>query len=330
MKQKAQAVQTSAKIKKLVQNYFEINGTFTGIEFSCFIHELRELAKLNELDLMEYCYALLGFSKTTNGYKAKFDQAVEKAAASCQAESEKLTTFRRLNKKFGEEIDALSEYYRSGIDKTVMLNDGVMPFPDFIQIARAMHRQANVKEQFGAGYKNKDLVKALLQDTRLSNVLVKEYRQASVCAVCNDVLLSPKILTDADFNSIHKVALTRLVKGSLNYPEHFIMSADTFATLSFTNVKLYCEILAWAAAMGMTYAAILKDLGFNVADLSALYKKDDICFMLVGSCVLLFHSQIGTDHYEIMTLDTFRMRYAFGFLTENGQDEALSLITGFN
>ena len=249
-------------IDLLIQNYYEVNGNFKGIELTAVGNKLRSRSRETGLSIEDLCYESLGFKN-----RKYFEQAASDYSSGLATEtlkelgvgSTKHNSYvESIPDKLARYVKTLASYYKSVSMVPVVIDDMCMTFKDSIMLLSSKCRSLKDIEKY-AGIKD-GFVTFVLSDTRDNVITANKF--------------FVKDLTAKEQQKIHDAALTAVVlKTGLEIPSNLKMKANEFIFTSIAYPKKYRELILYAGMRGMTYKQLLETIGICVPNQFDMYSK---------------------------------------------------------
>lgn len=289
-------------LQKVVQNYYELHGSFSGIATQFYYPEVVASAKEDGRSPINQLYAMLGYKecgrlntesvrqlrKVYNKYGASVADKIlghattENEIKTVLKEGKMLPVDIRASKprKYDNEkyVDMLARYYVSCLDNYVVFNDQLVPFPAVLETYRmqkiSLERAAN----------------EILASPAYSHILVTFKQVKGI----NPKVESGTFYTDCIFsedekNSIVKNALKCAINPNTMLKDSIVRNFTEFIDMAFSNPSVYLSLLEFTEACGITYAQLLKRFGLNLPDYSEPYQMFNFVPICIGDVVILIN-----------------------------------------
>lgn len=298
--------------RKLIQNYFEVNGSFDKIAAT-------EVGKLLEgtTDITESCFRLLGY-EPHEGFTAKechgirvaikkgdlsylaavlgvvsLEEAVDAAVASgilAERPADAKPMFR-YNKTLAKYSTVLAEYFR-------IANEPVK-FRTIVDLKYAVH---SLKLEPSKLTKN---VKDICDN---NPGMVSFQNDGGELYVYKKIFHVDKDFSEKEQRTIILDALKFATGLSLDISPELLGKPHQLLALPFTNAEQYIDLLEKAEVNGCTYAEFMERFGIHVADYASAYFALGIIPVIVGDHVFLFTKE-STEEVPIFrtSLADFRI-----------------------
>lgn len=270
--------------RDLVCNYFERNGSFSGIETTCIGAFLCENARKCGSSLEELCYRIVGYKD-----KKEFENKV----AVIRGDESVLPVLGFSSLK--EAADGLGIGRLRKVKKPVSrLKVNGIPGLDFLVAEFYKNDLTNVVCGKGCytllpfwlfSHVNSS-VETVLNDEEVRKCFVH-----FACAPCKKpVILNKTLYTrfeigSGDREAINKEAIRLALHKGEGAGWFYKMRADELLFLSGTDKETYKNLLEYAAATGHTYAGLLRTRFVEIPDFIGLYKNLQCIFYKFGSKV---------------------------------------------
>ena len=289
-------------LQKVVQNYYELHGSFSGIATQLYYPEVVASAKEDGRSPVNQLYAMLGY-KECGGLSTEGIQQLRKAYSRKDiAAAEKLlghaTTGNEIKavlkegkmlpsdvlaskpRKYANEryVDVLAQYYASCLDNFVVFEDQLVPFPMVLETYRmrkiSLERAAN----------------EILASPAYDHILVS-FKQVNG--------ISPKaesgtFYTDCSFAEDEKVAIIKnAFKCAINpntmLKDSVVRNFTEFIDMAANNPGVYLSLLEFTEEYGITYAQLLRKFGLALPDYSEPYRLFGFVPICIGDVVILIN-----------------------------------------
>lgn len=272
-------------LRRFVENYYEIHGDFSGIDISVISQDLRYWAKENALNILEYCYYLLGYPAHVtdeelnifselqlNGMKALEEKALP--ATWCEEVSYKPKLIYRAdstkNKKVLLAEKMLFNYLKNTDELTCTVGDVAVPVKDYVMYLKSVKKNIGKKEVLQELEKNKLMVRFVLSEDAEWSILNKTF-----------------IYNNLTEKQIEQVKLE--VVSDFLYGEYLRAGAlgdlTSLPFLAFNDRKTYLALLDVCRGLGITYADYMDAFNLVVPDQTLAVKELDCIVQCVGDYV---------------------------------------------
>lgn len=275
--------------KKLIQAYYEKNGSFDRIQNSI------TGAELPKNDLQEYLYSALGYSGGDTGKTSKQIHDLRQAYIRDDIEMAKmidasLDTRERLKdflkqtnnvpvifetanvnppENIKKYVNILADFYRNS-DMLIKTNDGLSVLS--VHLASLKYTKCGIKSEMQKLLKNNPSMKMEVIKGKSVYVLGKK-------------IVVDKKLSEKQVNDIHLFALCRAVLGSVIIPLKIVTKPSIYFTAGILDIVTYLHLLDNAEAAGKTYNEMLSDFNIFMPDYEKLYKATGSLFVTIGDTV---------------------------------------------
>lgn len=263
-------------LRRLVQNYYEVHGSFTDIQLTFFGDELMNAATSVGYSLEDMCYSYLGYSDTDKLKPSELCSLRKKILTHCDYEGRAydINTVKSIMSDYNPDcykpnratyneheqivFDMCYAYYKDCYDGYVELSGHIVRFTDILDY---LHTSvSNVDKVF------KGMQKA---DSALSFV----YSDKGNPQIVDNVLYGPFALK-VPFEDIAKQALHCILFGlSADLSKYAEFFNAQHGALSLTNPAIYLELIDIANAIGCTYKELLAEVGLEVLDQRDIFER---------------------------------------------------------
>lgn len=240
---------------KLVQNYYELHGSFDGISLSAIGSFIEDSDSL-----IDECYQILGYSsKEEHDIRMAYRRGsldssyLEKCDITVPQLSELETNVR--NAKY---IAMLAEYFKMQNGIMVKFNGTIYSLDKFI---------------FGLRYTTKkirDYAKAIVAETETPLIT---FKQGDKNEIANGIFTVTNKLTAAGQKEIIIKAIIK-ASGALDktLPATIVKHPELIPLLAFTDREAYLNALETAEERGITYKDLMLENGYKIYDYSGVYQ----------------------------------------------------------
>lgn len=256
---------------RLVQNYYELHGSFTDIQFTAIGELITQVAKENGVPLEELCYTLLGYKPCDN---VTATQMCAVRTLALKGHEPSIQIIKSVDSDFNENILDIPDTnfgdnqivfdlcYRYYLDCYC----GEVPYKkEFVEFSRSINLLRTDTKCLNKVFKH-------MKDTNTS--LVYQKSDKNEYAVTGNVVKTPLDVSVRDFTKISKKALECALFGkSANLSFITPSIVDDLPYISITRPQVYRQLLDIANAVGKTYKELLAEIGVNVIDQIATYDK---------------------------------------------------------
>ena len=281
-------------IARLVQNYYERNGSFKGIEITTIVEILRGRAAALDMSLSEFCYHCLGYEATHDvilGLSYNAEEVKEIRALWADNDISKLkemfevrtaadvkmvltnlgipTKSLTISKKSAtprdlvQIVDALANYYKLCSTEVVVLQGKTYPFYVAIEAMKVFQKNVGVDDILYS------------EDFKPALATFSGIRGIKSSYIANNVVCTRKAFTAETQMDIQRHAIQKLINGSV-IPKGIVKRTLDLPLMSAANPKVYLQLLDIAAANKMTYAELIGELGIFVPDLFHMFERTDL------------------------------------------------------
>lgn len=293
-------------IKMMIRNYWEIHGTFDGIENTVLSKVIKQMSSDANMPYEEFLYAQLGYkplaqysikescelralfvTRQYDALKKKLNLTNTKDIQQFfKSEGVPSTSFaidnEVLDEKFKDVITLLALYYKTDINLYCIVNNRTLPLFYYLETLSSK------------GTNPEKLVDSLMQDKEILSSLVKiRYRKDAKLLVQGKCCITPVNYTKEEKNYIQREALKKACFAyGVNLNKLFKNPPD-LVFLSFLDNEKYLKLLDFAAGVGITYKDLAESYGINVPDQMPVFCKygvllykmvEDVSYVIDKSC----------------------------------------------
>lgn len=278
-------------ITMMIRNYYEVHGTFDGIQDTILHDRIEEMRKGTGLSYDDFLYTQLGYQKVNEGplSKLSIQELAEARALFITRQSKALAqklgipeegsfnsifkdagipilSFKikqeKLEDRYADIINLLAFYYKNDTNLYCIVNK--RPLPLFYSLEVLCSKSTNIRKTIDALMEDKEVVRSLakIRCRKDSKLLI----QGKYCITPNNYtneekdMIQRKALEIACFP--YTVNLNKLFKVSQNLP-----------FLSFNDNAKYLKMLDFAKGIGSTYQEIANTYGINLPDQLPVFNK---------------------------------------------------------
>ena len=278
-------------ITMMIRNYYEVHGTFDGIQDTILHDRIEEMRKGTGLSYDDFLYTQLGYQKVNEGLLSKLSiQELTEARAlfitrQSKALAQKLgipeegsfnsifkdagipiLSFKikqeKLEERYADIINLLAFYYKNDTNLYCIINK--RPLPLFYSLEVLCSKSTNIRKTIDALMEDKEVVRSLakIRCRKDSKLLIQGKYCITPSNYTNEEkdMIQRKALEIACFP--YTVNLNKLFKVSQNLP-----------FLSFNDNAKYLKMLDFAKGIGSTYQEIANTYGINLPDQLPVFNK---------------------------------------------------------
>lgn len=301
--------------KKLVQAYYEKNGSFDRIQNSIVGAEITGNDSLDQL------YGILGYDGGDTGKTPKQIHDLRQAYIRCNLNLAKVidpsldsmeklkdflaqtnnvpVTFETADvkppKRIEKYVNVLAEFYRNS-DMLVKTDAGLAVLS--VHLASVKYAKIKLKSE----------MQKLLNNNPSMRVSIKQ--GDTVC------VFGKKMIVDTDLSlkqidNLHLFALCKAAMGSVVIPFEVITRPNVYFTAGILDTTTYLHLLDNAEALDKTYNEMLLEYNIFMPDFEQLYKATGSVFVTIGDNVTAILSK-DEDKVIQMNVNDFNMFLAEG------------------
>lgn len=292
-------------IDKLIQNYYEINGSFDKIILS----DVGEYIKVDNMNLKDYCYRSLGY-KAANGIsesqmhdlriRYRVDAAdtlgfnTREEAENFLRENKMLPMMvkgvsMRINKKLRKYSDVLGQYLKNTDTIIVSFRGYVLSISKVIQSLKA--------EPKAVSSNAKELAEQIMKYLAFEETSKKPY-------VYDGVLYTNEKLTEKSKMTIVTDAISLATGVNHGLPKEILVSPGRIQILSYIDNPMYLSILESAEIHGRSLADELMLSGLHLAELAPIYKELGFIPLVCGNTTVVYAADSDASKMRVGTLTT--------------------------
>lgn len=297
-------------LNRLVENYFERNGSFNGIESTYIGEELASLGKKFHLSVLDVCFAILGFSpvQLTGTSKVLKPSEVFDLSAKCLAGNTKGLSKYRISADADLSVYAHDLGLRKKDIGTVMVKGLDNLSPELKQIKNLLYafysnsqlfaietKDVNGNpicvglQDFCSMYKKVEPRKLMQQLHLLPVVHSPEVKKPIISGM---TLYTNKDLSKNDIETLQEMAITEIVSSSFRYIRE--IGINTLPFLAYTDTAAYKRLLLVAKASHQTYQEFVYSVGIQIPDLLQ-------CFEQNRMLIYTFFDKVYFLYYDFVT-----------------------------
>lgn len=292
-------------LEKVVQNYFELHGSFDGISSEWYYNQiLQGMAEHGNPTDTDELFWLLGYRATehlkpaaTRSLRLAFSKrdvvgiaGLLGKQATLQDAEEELTAANMLPIKVSDRpprvsvnqkyVSLLSQYYATCIETTVLWNGALLPFPAVLEGFRL------------EGIKASKAARLIMESEALSQALVHfVFVDGIMPKVESGVFYVDRELTENERQQITKDALKEVIYPDIPIKDSILCSPTSLAIMASSDNPKYLALLDFTTIAGITYAQLLAKCGLTLPDYGKAYKLIGAIPVYIGDSILLITEQ---------------------------------------
>jgi len=278
-------------ITMMIRNYYEVHGTFNGIENTILHNRIEEMRAKTEMSYSDFLYAQLGYKKIEHGPLAKlsFEELSEVRALYITRQNKELAkmldvketgninsmfkdagipilSYRledwKIDPKYEEIVKLLSFYYKNDTNLFCVINN--RPLPMFYSLEVLTTKSVNIQK----------MLDVLMADKEINRALAKiKYKKGSKLFIQGKYCITPVNYSDEDKLLIQRKALEiACFPYSANLNKLF-KTSQNLLFLSIQDNSKYLKVLDFAKAIGTTYQEIASTYGIHLPDQMPVFNK---------------------------------------------------------
>ena len=275
----------------MIRNYYEVHGTFTGIENTILHNRIEEMRAKTEMSYSDFLYSQLGYKKIEHGPLAKlsFEELSEVRALYITRQNKELAkmldvketgninsmfkdagipilSYRledwKMDPKYEEIVKLLSFYYKNDTNLFCVINN--RPLPMFYSLEVLTTKSVNIQK----------MLDVLMADKEINRALAKiKYKKGSKLFIQGKYCITPVNYSDEDKLLIQRKALEiACFPYSANLNKLF-KTSQNLLFLSIQDNSKYLKVLDFAKAIGTTYQEIASAYGIHLPDQMPVFNK---------------------------------------------------------
>lgn len=289
-------------LQKVVQNYYELHGSFSGIATQFYYPEVVTSAKEDGRSPVNQLYAMLGYKecgelsteetqRLRKAYSRKDVTIVEKILDHATIDDEVKEVLKEGKmlpidvvaskpRKYNNEkyVDVLAQYYASCLDNYVVFKDQLVPFPMVLETYRmqkiSLERAAN----------------EILASPAYANILVAFKQVEGISPkVESGIFYTDCIFSEDEKNIIIKNAFKCAINPNTMLKDSVVRNFTEFIDMANSNQGVYLSLLEFAEDRGITYAQMLRKFGLTLPDYSEPYRLFGFVPICIGDVVILIN-----------------------------------------
>ena len=298
--------------KALIQNYYELHGSFKGVEIQPYISTVRKRAESVGMSLLDYCYFMLGYNPICFERQAEFNTALNEGKsldsflegalpptkvaelhdAWMHSDFEQINSI--LPNKTVNEVNAIlqdsgccmkSVDNRTKKKHVAEINALAYYFAHQCdQMVEWQGRLYTIPFLMALAKQSKGMsLKTLMDSGTFDSIVIKCMRTDSPEVVVSDgVLYTNKVINDKTLNTIKSKALTLVHLGYVaDYVQSFRHTIGDFIWMGLKDRKGYLALLNLARLNGMTYAELVEQFRYKVVDQSVVFENTGMCVVKI-------------------------------------------------
>lgn len=279
----------------LVQNYFERNGSFDGIEntaiYDVILRNLKETGESKE----ELCYRLLGYSGSDSSVNLmKLRQDLMNDVFNSQYATKELNVghkpyFKTCKKPVNyQEVNQAKKEKMAGIDKLLAAyykND----------VYNLIEEENGTQIPFGLwlNQMSKENPSKLVDMPNVQKCLAKfeVSEQDDAPTIYGGVLYFKESFSEKEQRQLHINALKQLFFSGTPMKSWCKIPLGELIVLSTARPEEYLKMMDYAIAIGKTYADLMLELGIQIPDLIMAYELTGYPFFTLNNRIMYFSNE---------------------------------------
>ena len=272
-------------IRKLIQNHYELVGSFKSIEKRPYYAEIIAQAKEENMPVTEFLYSALGYTKTAMcsaedlqkvrmavtqddqkgleaalGDSANLDDIKEYLKSIEQFPVRVTNTKSNKNSKVSMYVPTLAEYYATCPELYVLYENNIVNLSQVIYDLR-LRKEPIVQR-----------TNLLFEDPNVKASLVKIVSGDFTPSIsCGQYYINTE-LTEELKDTLQFEALSEAIQPKLGLSVKISKNFLELVTASKDNIPLYLAVLEFAKLHGITFANVMQKFGVVIPDYSNIYK----------------------------------------------------------
>lgn len=295
-------------LQVLVRNYYEMYGTFRGIENSAIGDLIDDAMYHSGMSLADFCSAMLGYKglhpaavqelrkKALIGQSLDLVEVTEALGEVVTTENvlkklgvgkryNSLTVVKSLSKKGLDNVYRLvGEYYLNDLSNCIPIGDKILPFKYWLL--------GNRKKSVSTILSSQVTVQGLI-----NYVVDKNCVQPLV--TCQTLVID-KELTKTEWDSIQKAAIGYATCKDSPVSNLLKLSQHDLANVSFTSPRTYLEILDFASSINSTYQSEVARIGISIPNIILAWTKTGYAFQCFDDTTV----SIAVDDNRVWSTNT--------------------------
>ena len=275
----------------MIRNYYEVNGTFDGIESTILHNKIEEMRAGTGMSYSDFLYSQLGYKKIVHGPLAKlsFQELSEARALYITRQSKTLakmldvkdagsmnSVFKdsgipvlsykletaNIDPRYEEIVKLLAFYYKNDTNLYCVINNRSLPMFYCLEVLTA--KSTNIKK----------MLDILMENPEIHRSLAKiKYKKDSKLFIQGKYCITPGNYSDKEKLEIQRKALElACFPYSVNLNKLF-KESQNLLFLSIQDNSKYLKVLDFAKAIGSTYQSIANSYGINVPDQMPVFNQ---------------------------------------------------------
>lgn len=301
-------------VKRFIQNYFEVNGSFNNIELTAVADWLRNTAKSEGITIKELCFRMLGFAFSDT---ISAEQCYELSILAARGDRSTLCKF--FNCKTVQEIkEHLKPYdilYLNVIDKTKLTNieqqclDVLYNYYRYcsrasVEIEKTRYTVSQGLPFLRHYFKNVNEIYKMLSS---QGALVTLHKTDSLSIKIENNCLFTSY--DIDINKLNKLAIQFVFCGYRLSYNILLTKNDKLAMISLSNPDTYLNLLGVAGACNITFKQLMSYADIHVEDQTDLFNAYGLIAQVYDGLVYYTDStSTDTKPFYLTNIDAFEMK----------------------
>lgn len=303
--------------KRLIQNYFELNGNFDKIAAS----DAGSLLKDSD-SMIEQCFQVLGY-KPIDKFSAK--QVYELRVAfkcldmttifeitgisSLEEARKELTEKNILPEKISRrkaKVAVAKKFipYCELLAKLFKHSDKIVKFPDDKSLHSLRSLLSSFRVQPSKLASNVSLLMSL-------NPELITFTQSTKCFIYRDTFYIDRETSEKDQEYVIEKALKLATGVNSVISKEIATNPAMIVTLPFTENEKYRELLEEAAAQGKTYAQMFSEIDVNICDCAKVYRCTGIIPHIFNNVVyVITEDSTDKEPVVVVSLDSLKRNLA--------------------
>lgn len=256
--------------RRLVQNYYEIHGTFDGIISTPMGDEVFKFANETKRTVEEACYNFLGYNRVSN-FSAK---EIAQLRAKAIYDNESYEKYKALvGEKEAAQLIRPSKVKSLARDKQLIFD------LCYAHFSNCCHTIIDIGENSFEFSKHLNYLRQLRVSPATVFTALSEakgelrYLKSSVREACvyNNVCVADVDITAAEFTRICQKAITAVLYGKTANLKFACKNLEYLAVVGLEDTALYTNLLDIALANNITYSELLKEIGVHIGDYVSMF-----------------------------------------------------------